>query len=76
VPLALLFLVARFDPRARSADLLGRNTGLPVLATVPYYRGPRDDVIDRKRNVLVVLLIVLVLAAYVGLYAFRILRGT
>jgi polysaccharide chain length determinant protein (PEP-CTERM system associated) len=74
VPLGLLFLVARFDPRARSADTLARATGLPVFATVPYYRGPHDDVIDRKRSIRWVGIVVLVLVAYVALYLIRVMR--
>lgn len=74
VPLALLFLVARFDPRARSADALARSTGLPVFASVPYYRGPRDDVLDRRRNIKWITIVVLVMVAYVGLYLVRIMR--
>jgi polysaccharide chain length determinant protein (PEP-CTERM system associated) len=74
VPLGLLFLVARFDPRARSADTLARATGLPVFATVPYYRGPHDDVIDRKRNIRWVGIVVLVLVAYLALYLIRVMR--
>jgi hypothetical protein len=70
----LLFLVARFDPRARSADTLARATGLPVFATVPYYRGPHDDVIDRKRSIRWVGIVVLVLVAYVALYLIRVMR--
>ncbi len=47
VPLALLFGVARYDPRLRSAEQLERLTGLTVLATVPYYPNARD----RRRQV-------------------------
>jgi polysaccharide chain length determinant protein (PEP-CTERM system associated) len=42
VPLGLLFVVARFDPRVRSVAQLERATGFPVLATVPFYPTPRD----------------------------------
>jgi polysaccharide chain length determinant protein (PEP-CTERM system associated) len=42
VPLGLLFMVARFDPRVRSVAQLERATGFPVLATVPFYPTPRD----------------------------------
>ena len=74
VPLALLFLIARFDPRARSADALGRATGLPVFASVPYYRGPHDDALDRKRNLQWIGIVILVLVAYVALYLIRVAR--
>ena len=74
VPLGLLFLIARFDPRARSADALARATGLPVFASVPYYRGPHDDALDRKHNMQWIGIVILVLVAYFGLYAVRVMR--
>lgn len=76
LPFGLLFLIARFDPRARSADTLARATGLPVFASVPYYRSARDNVLDRKHNLQWMAIVALVLAAYVGLYLIRILRHT
>lgn len=74
VPFGLLFLIARFDPRMRSADTLSRATGLPVFASVPYYRGPRDDALDRKRNLQWIGIVVIVLIAYSGLYLIRVMQ--
>jgi polysaccharide chain length determinant protein (PEP-CTERM system associated) len=74
VPLGLLFLVARFDPRVRSGDALTRATGLPVFASVPYYRDARDDARDRKHNVQWIGIVIAVLVAYVALYLIRVLR--
>jgi polysaccharide chain length determinant protein (PEP-CTERM system associated) len=74
VPLGLLFLIARFDPRTRSADTLARATGLPVFASVPYYRGAHDDALDRKRNLQWIGIVVIVLVAYAALYLIRVLR--
>lgn len=71
IPFGLLFLIARFDPRARSADTLSRATGLPVFASVPYYRDARDDALDRKHNLQWIGIVVLVLVAYFGLYLIR-----
>jgi polysaccharide chain length determinant protein (PEP-CTERM system associated) len=76
VPFGLLFLIARFDPRTRSADTLARATGLPVFASVPYYRGAHDDAIDRKRNLQWIAIVVIVMVAYLGLYLIRVLRHT
>lgn len=42
-PLALLLLFVRGDPRLRSAGLLRRRTGLPVIATVPAYWNAGDQ---------------------------------
>lgn len=74
VPLGLLFLIARFDPRTRSADTLARATGLPVFASVPYYRDTHDDVLDRKRNLQWIGIVIVVVIAYFGLYLIRILN--
>lgn len=74
IPLAMLFLIARFDPRVRAADTLAKATGLPVFASVPYYREPRDDVIDRKRNLQWIGIVVVVMVAYFGLYLIRVMR--
>lgn len=74
VPLGLLFLIARFDPRTRSPDILARATGLPVFASVPYYRDAHDDEVDRKRNLQWIGIVVLVLIAYFGLYLVRVMR--
>ena len=71
IPLAVLFLIARFDPRARSADTLARVTGLPVFASVPYYRGSHDDALDRRRNLQWIGIVIAVFIAYVGLYLIR-----
>ena len=71
IPLGLLFLIARFDPRARSADTLARATGLPVFASVPYYRGPHDDSMDRRRNLQWIAIVIGVMIAYVVLYLIR-----
>lgn len=42
VPLGLLFLLARFDPRVRSPRQLERQGHYAVLTVVPRYRTPRD----------------------------------
>jgi polysaccharide chain length determinant protein (PEP-CTERM system associated) len=73
IPFGLLFLIARFDPRTRSADTLTRATGLPVFASVPYYRGSRDDAIDRRRNLQWIGIVIVVMVAYFGLYLIRVL---
>ncbi|HEX2083411.1 MAG TPA: GNVR domain-containing protein, partial [Xanthomonadaceae bacterium] len=46
LPLGLTFLIARFDPRVRSARLLARENRYPVLSTIPTYHTPRE----RRRN--------------------------
>jgi len=75
LPFALLFGVARFDPRVRSARELERNIGVPVLATVPVYATPRERGVERTRNALVILLILGVLAAYALTYWLRLTKA-
>jgi hypothetical protein len=42
VPLSLLFLLVRFDPRVRSPHQLDRQSQYALLTVVPRYRTPRD----------------------------------
>ena len=42
LPLGLLFLLVRFDPRVRSPRQIERQGGYPLLTVVPAYRTPRD----------------------------------
>ena len=71
LPLGLLFGVARFDPRVRSARELERHIGVPVLATVPIYATPRERRVERTRYALVTMLILGVAAAYALTYWLR-----
>ncbi|MGH8172139.1 MAG: XrtA system polysaccharide chain length determinant [Rhodanobacteraceae bacterium] len=75
LPVGLLFGVARFDPRLRSARELERHVGVPVLASVPVYATPRERGIDRTRNALAILLILGVLAAYGVTYWLRMTKA-
>jgi protein tyrosine kinase modulator len=74
LPLALLFGVARFDPRVRSARELERNIGVPVLASVPIYATPRERRVERTRYAMVALLIFGVAAAYALTYWLRLTK--
>lgn len=42
VPLGLVFLLARFDPRIRSSQLIKRAGRYPLLTTIPAYPTPRE----------------------------------
>ena len=71
LPLGLLFAIARFDPRVRSARALERYIGVPVLASVPIYGTPRERRAEHARYVLAVLLLVGVFVAYALIYWLR-----
>ena len=68
LPFGLLFGVARFDPRVRSAEQLERLTGLPTLATVPYYATPQDRRRERLRNLALAAILMVVAVAYLILF--------
>jgi polysaccharide chain length determinant protein (PEP-CTERM system associated) len=74
VPLGLLFVAARFDPRIRSTTQLER-LGVPVLASVPAYATPRDRTRQRVRMSFVVLMVLAVFAAYLLVYWARQAQG-
>ncbi|HRO27357.1 MAG TPA: hypothetical protein PLD19_07970 [Luteimonas sp.] len=42
VPLGLLWLLVRFDPRVRSPHMVELKSRYPLLATIPAYPSPRD----------------------------------
>ncbi|MFI4957548.1 MAG: XrtA system polysaccharide chain length determinant [Lysobacterales bacterium] len=68
IPLGLLFGIARFDPRVRSAAQLERATGLVVLATIPFYATPQDRQRERLRSTLLMLIVLGVALAYLALF--------
>jgi polysaccharide chain length determinant protein (PEP-CTERM system associated) len=71
LPLGVLFGYARLDPRLRTAGQLERQTGIPVLATVPFYPTWRDRRRARFSGILVTGLVAAVLLAYVLIAWFR-----
>jgi polysaccharide chain length determinant protein (PEP-CTERM system associated) len=73
-PCGLLFTIARFDPRIRSAEQLERLTGLTTLATVPFYSTPQDQRKGHLQNMVVALTVSGVIAAYAILFWLK-LRG-
>lgn len=70
-PLGLLFALARFDPRVRTARALERQIEVPVLATVPVYSTPRERGGERTRYALSILMVLGVAAAYALVYWLR-----
>jgi polysaccharide chain length determinant protein (PEP-CTERM system associated) len=64
LPLLLLFALARFDTRMRSAEQLERLTGVPILATIPVYETVKDKYRSRWRTLTLVLIVFGVFFAY------------
>src|SRR5688572_3774599 len=64
VPLSLLWLLVRFDPRVRSPQQLAAAVPVPVLATIPHRVRAGDRRREYMRHVLVFGAVGLVLAAY------------
>ena len=68
VPCGLLFGIARFDPRIRTAAQLELTTGMKPLATIPFYPTPGDRRRERLRNLLLAVIVLGVFAAYAVLF--------
>ena len=60
--------------RVRSAEQLERLTGLPVLATVPYYATPQDRRRGQLQNLVLALILVAVVVSYLTLFVLK-LKG-
>lgn len=66
LPLGLVFLLARFDSRVRSAHLIEKHSRYPLLTTIPAYPTPRErrsqlaGVVGSGAMVLTVVLVYLV----------------
>jgi polysaccharide chain length determinant protein (PEP-CTERM system associated) len=65
MPLGLLFLLVRFDPRVRSATELERLTGLPVVVSLPTYDNEADRRQQRSQALLAGALVAITLVAFV-----------
>ncbi|WP_254775202.1 XrtA system polysaccharide chain length determinant [Pseudoxanthomonas sp. GM95] len=70
-PLALLFGVARYDPRLRSAEQLERLTGVTVLATVPYYPNAHDRRRRVAHNTVLLGILAVVVLAYLVVFLLK-----
>ncbi|TBR36140.1 MULTISPECIES: XrtA system polysaccharide chain length determinant [Dyella] len=74
IPLGLLFALVRFDPRVRSVEKLEHDTGLTVLATIPFYPTPRDRRRDRLQSLMMVAAVVGVAVVYLAILWLRLKR--
>ena len=71
VPLGLLFLLVRFDPRVRSPGQIERQGNFPVLTVVPAYRTRRDRRREFGRMALSASIVGAVVLAYGLTYLFK-----
>lgn len=75
LPLALLFLLVRFDPRVRSPRQLETRGTYALLSVVPAYRTPRDRRREMGRMVLSSSIVGAVFLAYALVYVFKQVSG-
>lgn len=71
VPLGLLFLLARFDPRVRSPSQLERQGHYALLTVVPRYRTPRDRRRELMRMAVSASIVFAVVLAYGLVYGYK-----
>lgn len=71
MPLGLLFGLVRVDPRVRSLAQLERAVPGASLTRIPFYATAADRRRRRRANVIAVLVVAAVLAAYVATYLTR-----
>ncbi|MBU6950590.1 XrtA system polysaccharide chain length determinant [Hahella sp. HN01] len=63
-PFGLAIAFCQVDPRVRTGSILQENTGIPVLATIPYISTPLERRIDRRRTKVILFLAVLSIGVY------------
>ena len=71
VPLGLLWLLVRFDPRIRSPQLIETRTRYPLLATIPAYPSPRERRRQFVRMAIGTSMVLAVVLLYGGIYAYK-----
>src|SRR5690606_4982399 len=75
LPLGLVFLVARFDPRVRTPHLIVKHASLPLLTTVPSYPTPGERRREYASMGFAVAMAASVVLVYVLTYAYRIVAA-
>jgi polysaccharide chain length determinant protein (PEP-CTERM system associated) len=76
MPLGLLFLLVRFDPRVRTANDLERQTGLPVVVSIPTYENDNDRHGWLNQAGAAAALVAITLAAYAAAGWIRLVQGS
>ena len=75
IPLGLLWLLVRFDPRVRSPQLIEARSRYPLLATIPAYPSPRERRRQVARMSVGGAMVVAVLLLYALTYAYKMSHG-
>src|SRR5688500_19346780 len=75
LPLGLVFLRARFDPRIRSPLQLKKIADLPLLTVIPTYHTPRDKRQQYTRTAMSIGMVVVVFLAYGVVFALNLLNA-
>lgn len=75
LPLALVFAVARFDPRVRSPHLIVKHSRLPLLTTIPAYPTPGERRRQLASMVFAAAMLGTVALVYVFTYAYKLVAA-
>ncbi len=75
VPLGLLWLLVRFDPRVRSPQLIESKGRYALLATIPAYPSPRERRRQLVNMAIGTALVLAVLLLYAFTYAYKMSNG-
>ena len=75
LPIGLVFLLARFDPRIRTPRLIETQSRYPLLTSIPAYATPRERRHDLYGKLGSVTMILVVVLAYVATYAIKMTNG-
>ncbi|TYT23612.1 hypothetical protein FZO89_15325 [Luteimonas viscosa] len=75
IPLGLLWLLVRVDPRVRSPQLIEVKSRYPLLATIPAYHSPRERRRQYMNMAIGTSLVVAVLLLYALTYAYNLSNG-
>lgn len=75
LPLALVFGVARFDPRVRSPHLIVKQSSLPLLTTIPAYPTPGERRRELASMVLAAAMLGSVVLVYVLTFAYKVVAA-
>ncbi|MHC9084452.1 XrtA system polysaccharide chain length determinant [Luteimonas sp. RIT-PG2_3] len=75
LPLGLLFLLVRFDPRIRSAQLIEQQGRYPLLTSIPAYPTPRERRRQYTNIAASIAMVVGIFVVYGLLFAYRIVAA-